>query len=243
MSVVLLTGAGISTAAGIPDFRGPQGVWTRDPEAERTSTLSWYLGDASVRRRAWQMRLESRVWEREPTPAHRAIAAFAAAGNPTTIITQNIDGLHQAAGSPDADVLEVHGTARSWRCEDCRASGPMAEAAQRVRAGDPDPHGPTCGGIIRAQTILFEEALDADVLDAAFAAAEACEVLVAVGTGLSVHPVAGLVPVAAQNGARTVIVNAQSTPFDSLADVVVRGDLQEELPAVLADLAEQRGTT
>ena len=237
MSVVLLTGAGISTAAGIPDFRGPDGVWTRDPEAERTSTLSWYLGDAGVRRRAWQMRLESRVWEREPTRAHRAIAAFAAAGHDTTIITQNIDGLHQAAGSRPADVLEVHGTARSWRCEDCRATGPMSEAAARVRGGDPDPACPDCGGIIRAQTILFEEALDAQVLDAAFAAAEACDVLIAVGTALSVYPVAGLVPLAAEHGARTLILNAEPTPFDGLADEVLDGDLQERLPAVLDELA------
>ena len=237
MSVVLLTGAGISTAAGIPDFRGPDGVWTRDPEAERTSTLSWYLGDAGVRRRAWQMRLESRVWEREPTRANRAIAAFAAAGHDTTIITQNIDGLHQAAGSRPADVLEVHGTARSWRCEDCRATGPMSEAAARVRGGDPDPACPDCGGIIRAQTILFEEALDAQVLDAAFAAAEACDVLIAVGTGLSVYPVAGLVPLAAEHGARTLILNAEPTPFDGLADEVLDGDLQERLPAVLDELA------
>lgn len=237
MSIVFLTGAGISTAAGIPDFRGPEGVWTKDPEAELTSTLSWYLGDEGVRRKAWLMRAHAGVWEKEPTRAHRAIAQFSQEADVAAVITQNIDGLHQAAGSDPARVLEVHGNARTWRCEDCRASGPMAEAVARVHAGEPDPRCPGCGGIIRATTILFEEALEADVIDAAFAAAESCEVMIAVGTGLGVYPVAGLFPLAAENGARTIIVNAEPTPFDRLADEVLAGDLQEALPALLDDLA------
>lgn len=237
LHVVLLTGAGLSTAAGIPDFRGPDGVWTRDPLAERTSTLSWYLRDPQVRERSWEMRAATRVWEREATDGHRAIAEFAGRGIRTTIITQNIDGLHQAAGSPDADVLEVHGTAQEWRCEDCRATGAMAEAAARFAEGERDPRCPACGGIIRAQTILFEEALDADVLDAAFSAATSCDVMIAVGTGLSVHPVAGLFPLAAEHGAATAIVNAEPTPFDRIADVVLDGDLQQQLPRLLTELA------
>lgn len=238
MNVVILTGAGISTAAGIPDFRGPQGVWTKDPEAELTSTLSWYLRDEGVRRKAWLMRAEAGVWEKEPTDAHRAIVRFAERVDVSAVITQNVDGLHQAAGFDPSRTLEVHGSARSWRCEDCRASGPMAEAIARVHAGEFDPRCEGCGGIIRATTILFEEALEADVIDAALAAAESCDVMIAVGTGLSVHPVAGLFPLAVEKGARTIIVNAEPTPFDSLADAVVRGDLQVALPALLDDLAE-----
>src|SRR5690625_2832119 len=237
MSVVFLTGAGISTAAGIPDFRCPDGVWTKDPEAELTSTLSWYLNDEGVRRKAWLMRSEAGVWEKEPTLAHRAIAAFAERADIGAVVTQNVDGLHQAAGSDPDRVLEVHGNARSWRCEGCAATGSMEEAAARVRAGEPDPRCRACGGVLRAQTILFEEALDAAVLDAAHTAAEGCDVMVAVGTGLGVYPVAGLFPLAAKSGARTVIVNAETTPFDSLADDVIRGDLQESLPPLLDDLA------
>lgn len=237
MNVVFLTGAGISTAAGIPDFRGPQGIWTRDPEAERTSTLSWYLGDEDVRRKAWLMRAEASVREKEPTDAHRAIADFAEHVDVGAVITQNVDGLHQAAGSDPARVLEVHGSAGSWRCEDCAATGPMGEAVARVRAGEPDPRCVGCGGIIRATTILFEEALDSAVIDGAHTVAARCDVMVAVGTGLGVYPVAGLFPLAAQNGARTIIVNAEGTPFDSMADEVIGGDLQEALPALLENLA------
>lgn len=237
MSVVFLTGAGISTAAGIPDFRGPQGVWTRDPEAELTSTLSWYLGDEDVRRKAWLMRAEASVWEKDPTHAHRAIAGFAEHNAVGAVITQNVDGLHQAAGSDPASVLEVHGSARTWRCEDCAATGPMGEAVARVHAGEPDPRCAGCGGIIRATTILFEEALDATVIDAAHSAASSCDIMVAVGTGLGVYPVAGLFPLAARHGARTIIVNAEDTPFDSMADETIGGDLQESLPELLERLA------
>lgn len=237
MSVVFLTGAGISTAAGIPDFRGPQGVWTRDPDAELTSTLSWYLGDEGVRRKAWLMRAEASVWEKEPTHAHRAIADFAERNDVGAVITQNVDGLHQAAGSDPARVLEVHGSARSWCCEDCAATGPMGEAVARVHAGEPDPRCAGCGGIIRATTILFEEALDSTVIDAAHTAASSCDIMVAVGTGLGVYPVAGLFPLAARHGARTIIVNAESTPFDEMADETIGGDLQESLPVLLENLA------
>ena len=152
--ITFLTGAGISTGAGIPDFRGPQGVWTRDPEAEKTSTLSWYLRDPEIRKRAWQLRAASAVWDVEPTPAHRAIAELEGSGQISGIITQNIDGLHQAAGSSPALVHEVHGNVRRWRCEYCRATGPMAEMIDRVRAGEEDPPCPMCGGIIRATPLL-----------------------------------------------------------------------------------------
>lgn len=239
MTVVFLTGAGISTAAGIPDFRGPQGVWTKDPEAELSSTLSWYLKDEGVRRKAWRMREAAGVWEKNPTRAHTAIAEFALKTEVAAVVTQNVDGLHQAAGSDPASVLEVHGSARAWRCEDCGASGPMAEAITRLRAGDPDPRCEVCRGIIRATTILFEEALEPDVIDAAFTVAEECALLIAVGTGLGVYPVAGLFPLAAERGARTIIVNAQPTPYDALADEVIGGDLQQTLPALLDDLLGQ----
>ncbi len=236
MSTTFLTGAGISTGAGIPDFRGPQGVWTQDPDAEKMSTLSWYLRDEDVRAKAWQSRALSAVWESQPTPAHRAIAELAQRGAVRCVITQNTDGLHQLAGTPDDLVEELHGTMRYWRCEFCRAAGDMDEMIARVRTGETDPRCPYCGGIVRAQTILFEEALDADVLNAAAEAAQDCDVFVAVGTSLFVTPAADLFPLAIESGARGIIVNAEPTPFDGIADRVERRDIQDVLPELIADL-------
>lgn len=230
--ILVLSGAGLSTGAGIPDFRGPQGLWTKDPLAERISTLSWYLGDTEVRKKAWQYRAESPIWDAAPTRAHLAIVDLERQGRLLGIVTQNTDGLHQLAGSSPGLVHEVHGSARTWRCEDCRATGPMTEMVERVRAGEADPRC-ACGGIVRATTILFEEALDPDVLDAAVACAEGCDAIVAVGTGLGVHPVAGLFPYAIAHGAFGVIVNGEETAYDHLAHRIVRGDIQEALPLLL----------
>lgn len=234
-SVLILTGAGLSTAAGIPDFRGPSGLWTTDPLAERMSTLSWYLGDESVRRRAWQYRAASPMWDAKPTAAHRALVDLERAGRLRAIVTQNTDGLHQLAGSSVGVVLEVHGSARMWRCEDCGASGPMLPMIERVRAGNPDPRCQICGGITRATTILFEEMLDPAVLDAAIAAAESCDAIIAVGTGLGVQPVAGLFPYAIGHGAYGVIVNGEETAYDHLAHRIVRGDIEVELPGLIGN--------
>lgn len=229
--VTVLSGAGLSTASGIPDFRGPAGLWTADPYAERISTLDWYLGDDDVRRAAWRYRADSPVWRAEPNAAHRALARLEEQGRLLAVVTQNTDGLHQRAGS--RAVVEVHGNVHTWRCEDCRAEGPMTDAVARVRAGDPDPRCPACGGIIRATTILFGEELDRDVQAAAFAAAEGCDLLLAVGTSLTVHPVAGLVSVAGSTGAAIVIVNGEPTPYDRRADAVVRDPIQTVLPQLI----------
>ncbi len=231
--ITALTGAGISTGSGIPDFRGPDGLWTRDPSAERISTLEWYLADEDVRRAAWRYRAESPVWNAAPNPAHQALARLEHQGRLRAVITQNTDGLHQAAGT--RTVIELHGNVRTWRCEDCGATGPMTQALARVRAGDPDPRCSRCGGVIRATTILFGENLDPDVLDAAYAAAEDCDLLLVVGTSLTVMPAAGLVSVAGSAGARIVIVNGGPTPYDRRADAVVRGPIPQVLPALIGE--------
>lgn len=231
--ILILSGAGLSTAAGIPDFRGPEGLWTRDPYAELVSTLSWYLRDDDVRKAAWRRRADPAMWAAQPTRAHRAIAALERAGRLRAIVTQNTDGLHQVAGSSPDLVHEIHGSARTWRCEMCGRTGPMAEMLERVAAGDEDPRCPVCGGITRATVILFEEVLDADVLGAAVAAAEDCDAIVAVGTTLGVYPVAGLFPLAVEHGAFGVIVNDAPTAYDDVAHQVVRGRLDDELPALL----------
>lgn len=233
--VVALTGAGLSTASGIPDFRGPQGRWTQDPDAERISTLSWYLQDESVRRRAWQVRADSPHWAAEPNAGHLALVDVERAGRLRGIITQNTDGLHTKAGSSPELVHEVHGSTREWRCEDCRATGPMAEMIDRVRAGDTDPRCPGCGGITRATVILFEEMLDPAVLDAAVDAAGDCDLMFAIGTTLTVHPVAGLAPYAVGHGANLIIINNQETPYDDYAVAVLREPIAEVLPALVSE--------
>lgn len=236
MRITFLTGAGLSTAAGIPDFRGPQGVWTRDPLAERMSTLSWYLDSSEVRQRAWQMRVESGIWAAAPTAAHKRIAQAEEEADVRAVVTQNTDGLHALAGTSPEKLLEVHGSARTWKCEACGATGPMEDMIRRVKDGEADPACPDCGGITRATTILFEEMLGTDTIEAAFEAAESCDWIIAIGTSLSVTPVAHMFPMAIEAGARSIIINAEPTPFDTYADEVVRGDLQETVPRVLDEL-------
>ena len=232
--VVALTGAGISTDSGIPDFRGPQGVWTRDPQAERTATIQTYLADPEVRRRTWRSRLESPVWQARPNSGHLALVELERQGRLHTLITQNTDELHRLAGNDPGRIVELHGTMRRVRCLSCGEEGPMAPVLDRVRAGEDDPACPTCGGILKAATISFGQALrPADLERAARAAAE-CDLLLAVGTTLRVSPANGLVPLARGNGARLVIVNAQPTPYDSLADAVLQEPISDVLPAIVA---------
>jgi len=228
--VVALTGAGVSTDSGIPDFRGPQGVWTRDPEAEKQSTIQHYVADPEVRRRAWRSRLESPAWSAQPNAGHRALVALERRGKLDTLITQNIDGLHQAAGSSPERVVEVHGTMREVVCLACGQRAPMERALARVRAGEDDPPCRTCGGILKSATISFGQSLVPEDLRRAELAARRCDLMLAVGTKLSVWPVAGVVPVAKDAGARVVIVNAEPTEMDGMADAVLRGSIGDILP-------------
>ena len=228
--VVALTGAGVSTDSGIPDFRGPQGVWTRNPEAEKQSTIQHYVADPEVRRRAWRSRLESPAWSAQPNAGHRALVALERRGKLDTLITQNIDGLHQAAGSSPERVVEVHGTMREVVCLACGERAPMERALARVRAGEDDPPCRTCGGILKSATISFGQSLVPEDLRRAELAARRCDLMLAVGTKLSVWPVAGVVPAAKDAGARVVIVNAEPTEMDGMADAVLRGSIGDILP-------------
>jgi NAD-dependent deacetylase len=231
--VAVLTGAGISTESGIPDFRGPQGVWTRNPGAERTATLQAYLADPEVRRQAWRNRLDSPAWRAEPNAAHRALAVLEKTGKLSALITQNIDELHQRAGSSGELVIELHGTMFWSQCWDCGERLPMEETLVRVRAGDEDPTCVSCGGVLKSATISFGQNLDPTVIARAEAAARSCDVLLTLGTSLVVYPAAGLVPLAKAAGARVVIANAEPTPFDDLADAVLRGNLSDVVPALV----------
>ncbi|MFE2585772.1 NAD-dependent deacetylase [Streptomyces sp. NPDC059378] len=236
--VAILSGAGVSTDSGIPDYRGPNGLWRRDPEAEKLVTYEYYMGDPEIRRRSWQMRRENRALMAEPNAAHLAVAELERAGVPVRVITQNVDGLHQLAGLSARKVVELHGTARKFVCTKCHARGSMEDALARVEAGEDDPPCLECGGILKSATVMFGERLDPVVLGDALAITKACQVFIAVGTSLQVQPAAGLAGVAADHGARLVIVNAEPTPYDEIADEVVREPIGTALPALLRGLAD-----
>jgi len=231
--VLVLTGAGISTDSGIPDFRGPQGVWTKNPGAERTATLEHYMADPEVRKQSWRNRLDSPAWSAQPNPGHRALVRLEERGTLHTLVTQNIDELHQRAGTDPAKIVEIHGTMRHVVCMSCGERAPMERALDRVRAGEDDPPCRTCGGVLKSATISFGQNLVPEDLERAQRAAQECDLLLAVGTTLTVYPAAGLVPVAAHAGARIVIVNAEPTAYDDMADAVLRGSISELLPALL----------
>ncbi len=230
--VVALTGAGISTDSGIPDFRGPNGVWTKNPQAEKLSTLQHYLADDAVRKASWRARLDSPAWRAQPNAGHRALAALERRGKLHALITQNIDELHQRAGNDPARVIEVHGTIRRVMCWGCGERAPMEAALERVRAGEDDPHCVRCGGILKSDTISFGQTLVPEVIARAMLAAGECDLLLAVGTSLQVYPVAGVVPEAKAAGARVVIVNAAPTPMDDLADLVLSDSISAVLPEI-----------
>jgi len=231
--VVVLTGAGISTDSGIPDFRGPNGVWTKDPKAERTSHISHYVHDPEVRRLAWRQRMAHPAWTAEPNAGHRAIVELERQGRLDTLLTQNIDGLHQAAGNRADLVVEVHGTMREVVCLACDERAPMQRALDRVRAGEDDPPCRSCGGMLKSATVSFGQPLDPVALRRAERAALAADVLLAVGTTLTVYPIADVPRVAQAAGARVVIVNGEATAFDDEADAVLRGPISEILPAIV----------
>ena len=232
--IVALTGAGISTESGVPDFRGPQGIWTKNPEAERLSNIHYYVSDPAVRALAWQARLDHPAWRAQPNAGHRALASLERAGRLHALITQNIDGLHQKAGNSPEKVIEVHGTVHEYVCLSCGDRGPMPDVLARVRAGESDPPCRNCGGILKSATISFGQQLVPAVIDRAMRVADEADLLLAVGSTLQVYPVASAVPRAKAAGARIVIVNAEPTRFDDIADAVIQQRIGDVLPAITA---------
>ena len=232
--IVALSGAGISTDSGIPDFRGPNGVWTRDPKAEKLSDIRYYTTDPEIRKASWRSRLEHPAWSAKPNPGHRALAELELRGKLHALVTQNIDGLHLRAGNTRERVHEVHGNLHQAICLSCGGKGPMQVVLDRVRAGEEDPQCKACGGILKSDTISFGQALVPEVIDAAMQSAKKTDLLLAVGTSLRVFPVAHMVPLAQSAGARIVIMNAEPTQFDDIADALLDGLISEELPQICA---------
>jgi NAD-dependent deacetylase len=233
-AAVVLTGAGISTESGIPDFRGPQGVWTKNPAAQYLFTIDNYLADPDVRRQAWAARLASPVWTAQPNAGHHALVTYERTGRLRALLTQNTDGLHQAAGSSPDLVVELHGTAREAVCLDCGARTPMAEVLPRIEAGEADPACLVCGGILKSATISFGQQLEEEDIEAAAAATRDADLFVAIGTSLGVYPAAGLCDYALACGARLVILNAEPTHYDEVAAAVLREPIGDLLPRLVA---------
>ena len=230
--IVVLTGAGISTDSGIPDFRGPKGIWTKNPAAEKASHISHYLDDPEVRRAAWLSRLDTPVWTAEPNVGHECVYELERRGRLHAVVTQNVDGLHQAAGHDPANVIEVHGTVRYTRCWNCGDRRPMRETLDRVRAGEVDPPCLVCGGILKSDTISFGQSLVPEVIDRALRVSEECDLMLAVGSTLSVYPAANCVPAARRSGATVIIVNGQPTEMDRHADHLLIGQIGDILPGL-----------
>ncbi|HET6907698.1 MAG TPA: Sir2 family NAD-dependent protein deacetylase [Mycobacteriales bacterium] len=242
-AITVLTGAGISTDSGIPDFRGPNGLWTKNPAAERMSDLSHYLNDPEVRRRAWQSRKTHPAWTAEPNTGHLALVDLERSGRLVSLLTQNIDGLHQRAGSSPDLVVELHGTIWAVECMDCGARTRMADQLDRVSDETPDPPCEACGGILKSATISFGQQLNPRVIDRAVRAAQSCDLFLAIGSSLTVHPAAGMCGLAIEAGAPLVVLNAQETPYDDVAEAVLRGPIGEILPALTRDLATTSRST
>ena len=230
---MVLTGAGISTDSGIPDFRGPQGLWTKNPLAEKMSNIHYYLADGEVRKLSWQNRMASPAWSAKPNPGHLALVHLEQRQKLHALITQNIDELHQQAGNSPEKVIEVHGTMRKVVCMECGMTAHMQKALDRVRAGEVDPPCRDCGGILKSATISFGQALVPEVIDAAMRVAQEADLFLAIGSTLQVYPVAGAVPLARAAGAKIVIINAEPTQFDDIADAVFRDSISEVLPTIL----------
>ena len=231
--IVVLTGAGISTESGIPDFRGPQGVWTKNPQAEKLSNIHYYMSDPAVRKAAWQSRLDHFAWTARPNAGHRALADLEKRGKLHALITQNIDELHQMAGNSPAKVIEVHGTVRKVVCMACGVTAPTQEALDRVRAGEVDPPCRECGGILKSATISFGQNLVPEVIDRALRCAGEADLFFAIGSSLQVYPIAGAIETAGAAGAKIVILNAEQTPFDSMADALFRDPIGTVLPRLV----------
>ncbi|MGE5595320.1 MAG: SIR2 family NAD-dependent protein deacylase [Hyphomicrobiales bacterium] len=234
--VVVLTGAGISTESGIPDFRGPQGIWTKNPEAEKQATLQHYMANRDVRVASWKNRLRSPMFDAQPNAGHRALAELERLGKLDTLVTQNVDGLHQKGGSSPERVVEVHGTVHDYQCMGCGDRGPIGVVLERVGAGEEDPPCAKCGGILKSATISFGQNLVPEVLARAEEAAATCDLFMAIGTSLGVYPAANLPLIALRARAPLIIINAQETPFDEYAEVVIREPIGAVLPEIVGRL-------
>lgn len=233
-SILVFTGAGISTESGIPDFRGPSGVWkTVNPD---DFTLSNYVADAEFRKAAWKRRFDSPLRAARPNPAHDAVFELWKSGRMIGCVTQNIDGLHQAGGLPPEALVELHGNAAGIRCFECGTDAIPEAVERRWRGGDADPSCKVCGGTLKTTVVYFGEMLPEQALTTATAWALDADAVVVIGSSLSVYPAAGIPLDVAARGAPVVIVNDGPTELDDVASVRVGGRAGQVVPALFAIL-------
>jgi len=240
--ILVFTGAGISTESGIPDFRGPEGLWTMiDPD---DFEIGRYLMNRELRKRGWQMHLNGELWGArssvKPNAAHRAIVDLWRAGRMSGCVTQNVDGLHQQAGLPDEAVAELHGNVRRTHCLECGTTWPIQEVLAWVEAGNDDPHCPVCGGLIKTTTVMFGEFLPAEDMRRAGRFAAKADAVLAVGSTLSVYPAAEIPLSLVRRRRPMVIVNRGQTDLDDAASVLIDGKAGEVLPPLVEGIINKR---
>ena len=235
-SLVVFSGAGLSTDSGIQDFRGPSGVWTLSPGAQKRSTFQAFMTDPELRVSYWKSRHEHPVWRAEPNAGHLAVASLADSDIDTTVVTQNTDGLHQRAGTPADRVVELHGTMRTSECVACGHRLPTTDVLARIEAGEPTPPCPRCGGILKTASTMFGMTMNPEVYVRAEQAVTTCDLILATGTTLTVEPAGSLCASAVNAGATLVIVNWDPTPYDAIATDIIRDPLGEALPRIVRQL-------
>ncbi len=217
--IVVFTGAGVSTESGLSDFRSPDGIWSRyDPE---DFTYQRFVSDKDARKRNWQLRKELISANYQPNPAHYAVKELEDMGKLLCIITQNIDGLHREAGNSEDKIIELHGTIKYAKCLQCDDWPPITEVLDRIDAGEEDPHCKKCGGLLKAATISFGEAMPVEEMHRAEQCSQECDLFIVVGSSLMVFPAANMPLLAKRSGAKLVIINYTPTDFDGRADLVI----------------------
>jgi NAD-dependent deacetylase len=237
--ILVFTGAGVSTDSGIPDFRGPDGLWTKlDPD---DYTYDRYVGDASFRQETWERRFESPFLGAQPNPTHHAVARLHHAGLTVGIVTQNVDGLHLKAGLPAPSVVEIHGNAGQVHCLGCGAEPALAHVRRRWEAGDPDPACEACFGILKTKMVFFGEDMPEKEMIRAWAMVGEADAVLVIGSTLSVYPAAYVPLEIVGRGEPMVIVNRGDTDHDRLASVKLDGGAGEIVPPLVdALIASQR---
>lgn len=237
--VVVFTGAGVSTESGIPDFRGPGGLWTKyDPDE---FTYQKFLADPEARRKSWRMLMENFLLDARPNPAHYAIAELERLGKLDCVITQNVDNLHQEAGNSPDRVFELHGNVRWVSCLSCGKRYPMAEISHRLEAGIEVPDCDDCHGILKVEGVFFGEALPQRTLEEATRRSQNCDLFIVIGSTLVVYPAAFMPSYALGAGARVVIINLSPTPLDRQAHVVIRARAGEAMSRVVEQVRDKMG--
>lgn len=222
--IVVLTGAGISTESGVPDFRSPGGLWSKMQPIEYQD----FVADEASRMEDWNRRFQmAEIFHKaEPNAAHRALAELARDGRLSLLITQNVDGLHQRSGVPEDLLVELHGNSTYATCLDCGARAELEDQRAAVEAGR-SPICGTCGGLLKAAVVSFGQMMPEDALIRAAKAARTADVFVVIGSSLVVHPAAQLPVLAAQARAELIIINREPTPIDPLAEVCIRTPIAE----------------